>query len=200
MEHIKPVRRRSRTDTKVARRTESHALAATDAQSKGVHSGAVHEYASRGAGDSRDVDGADAESGEVRDCRDDIGAVADKAHLGSGGDGYASLTRDLDGHRSGRVVEDEVEFLVGRDDEFSIPTTASPGQLDVHVPGNARGTVRDGDGRGSTRRDRLGHIARDCLLDENTEVVVRGVAPRACLVVVSNQFQSKVGAVSRRHV
>jgi hypothetical protein len=91
---------------------------------------------------------------------------------------------------------DKVQFLVGRHLDNACCGQGTR-QLDVHVTGHARGTVRDGqDGRGGTVRDGLGYVPGNRLLKQGAKVSVGRNAPSASLFAGTDQFDAKIGTKS----
>ena len=148
--------------------------------------------AGRGRRQVRDGKAVRAKVCNVVQAVDDIGTVRHQHHFLAVGHRNAGLPRHLDRNLSGRsVVVDEVQLLVGRDNEVGVSATRAR-QLDVHVTSHARRAVRDGDTRVCTRGYRLSDVARDGLFNQRTEVGIGGITPRTGLVSSTNKLDGKV--------
>jgi hypothetical protein len=132
--------------------------------------------------------------------RNNIRAITDQNDFTAVGDRDTRLPRTLDRDLArSRVVIDEVELLVGRHDKVGI-NPARTGQFEVHVTGNARSTVRNGNRGVRAYGNDLSYITRNSLFKERTQVTVGGDTPRAGLLARANQFKTKVRAVSSHFV
>ena len=129
-----------------------------------------------------------------RSRKDNVRAVTDKDGLDAASHRHARLARDLDrdGVTTRRVVVNKIQLLVGRhlDDAGS---GQGSGQFDIHVTGNARGTVRDGQDRGGRGvRDCLRDVARNRLLQQRAEIGVGRDAPRAGLLARADEIADQL--------
>jgi hypothetical protein len=75
----------------------------------------------------------------------------------------------------------KIQLFIRRNDQVGVRTTRA-GQFQIHVSGNARGTVRNRNRRVGTGCYGLGDITGNGLLQQGSHIVIRGDTPRTGLV------------------